>query len=812
MAVNRYNLPAQQPIMNTYAPLPFKELLLAGKSMQDQKDKIEEQRLELAGKEFQFLDADYDKAKAKRDYYDTELEKAAGLYGTDLRQARAATEKLSREFKRDFSQFGEVGAIQGSYDTRAKYVEELDERIKAGKADPLQKQKLLEYFDKEYKGIGEPSKGRYKTYQTEDAATHINPAEWANKYGEGFKADLQSFANYEKTSDGYIITDKYTGKKLTPQEIQAGLSSYFKGDPELQNWLRQGNKVGYGSLDMLIDAIEGAGIKYGFSEVTTDKDMKGDPNYQYNQEKASQASVLIPDYQEKVTDELTDLSGKIKTNKWGLPVGVIKGEEIFTEAEKVTTQEIERINTEMDKLDAAKESASTPEQLKSIEENLMSLMLQKGAALEKIKQQKEIKEGVIKNTYNITDEELAEKGFDNVEDYIREKENINREYKTIVSQKVKYDNDLQKAKQQLLGYENARTRIEFDSKGNAKVKAITPPIKPGAVYSPVEVDYSEVKEMVSAYNALKGSFDDEINAISSKVIDKNNTLFKEEVPSNFNEAFTNLTGSHEEFISKSSLVNDNLDYYVNNRTITAPLVMLSPDKIKKSGFYSTLEGMLATDLFKFTRKDAAGNDVPYNKKDVEYNFKDGLNATSTPKKITLSGYKIDINSGDIKLVANSPEGHLVETKVPAGSNIVRELNKEAEKELTNSIQENTFNTGKGMQTDWSAKDIGDKLTVYAATSPEANVQKIYEDTRNVIKDLTETVASGDPNKLIIRGVSVPGEGQLYISVDNVSGTNPYNIYPLGTTLSEIQSKKADFQQISAEDLLPNILGNALLPN
>lgn len=277
MAINRYYLPAQQEVANTYVPLPYNEILQAAQAQEQYLDDIEAQRLELAGKEFSFLKPDRPKAQAAQEWLDTEAEKIAGLYSTDLRQAKSAMQKFQNEAKKRFGKFGDIGAMEGNYNAYVNYANELQEQVKRKELDPYTMDALLAEANKAYLGIGEydPAKG-YNTFSGQTAALKQDLPKWVKDNLSDLEAITNSTASARPDGKGYIFTDKFTGEEVSPERVMAAFTQLAQSDESLMNWVAEGERLGLNRLEALGFAGDAGVTKYAYYRHDVDKDIKSD--------------------------------------------------------------------------------------------------------------------------------------------------------------------------------------------------------------------------------------------------------------------------------------------------------------------------------------------------------------------------------------------------------------------------------------------------------------------------------------------------------------------------------------------------------
>lgn len=283
--INRYGVPAQQPLMQTYVPIPYKELLMAGAQQQKQFEDVEARRLALGELDLPALTQDIPGAKDILGYYENEIDKISDLYPKDMRQARAEVKKLERQAKKDFGRYGRAGAIKANYATRQKFSEDLKKRIGKSSAQggisQQQYDKTMSYLDTLYKGVGEGRSGIYSAYPTEEVAKYVDFTNFANTYGKDIKADIKSTAASIIGGDGYIRDFDHALEVVGKDRVRNILWNYASGSDELMNYLQQGEQIGYTSLENLMSAIEGASTKYSYQQEEESADTKTDGTWKY---------------------------------------------------------------------------------------------------------------------------------------------------------------------------------------------------------------------------------------------------------------------------------------------------------------------------------------------------------------------------------------------------------------------------------------------------------------------------------------------------------------------------------------------------
>ena len=304
MAVNRYDRPAQQGLLNTYTSLPYQELLQGLRAKDQAQGLGVAGALELGDKEFQYLSADREKAIQARNWLDTESDRLSQMDLTTP-EGKRDLNRFLREGKKLFGQEGSVGAMQSNYNSYHQAMKRERERLKKGDISQDQFQKTMTGLLNAYEGIGEGGPGGYNSIYLEDIAGNVNFTEWANKYGKDFESALNERA-YAKTDGLYISEGKRADEVLTSQEIADVLADFAAGDDLLQNYLTQGDKFGYTNLDNLVSAIRGASNKFDVQKHTETAHMKVDA-YGLDQVKRQRKK------QEEINDVAKNLYAGIST-------------------------------------------------------------------------------------------------------------------------------------------------------------------------------------------------------------------------------------------------------------------------------------------------------------------------------------------------------------------------------------------------------------------------------------------------------------------------------------------------------------------
>lgn len=273
MAVNRYDRPAQQLITDTYAAMPYKEMLLAGKAQQAQLDKLDAARIALGDKEFMNLQKDDEKAAMARNWLETETGKIADLYGQDMGKAKSAYRNLEREAKKRFGPSGDIGALQAAYDAKIAYRKKLEE----AEVDPLRIDRLVSEATNAYQGIGEGDEfGRYNTYAGQRAAQNYNYADWVTTNLSDLEAITGAYADVKPDGKGYIWKNKGTNEVVSNERIQQAAMQLARGDENLLYNISEGDRLGLDSSNAFKSAVAGGGTKYAYTKKTRDKSLTSD--------------------------------------------------------------------------------------------------------------------------------------------------------------------------------------------------------------------------------------------------------------------------------------------------------------------------------------------------------------------------------------------------------------------------------------------------------------------------------------------------------------------------------------------------------
>lgn len=768
MAINRYNLPANQPIMDTYAPLPFKELLLAGQSLQKQKDDLEAQRLELMDKEVYALPQDVDYVKSKKDYYDAKVDEIAGLYGTDLRKARQAVIGLTREMKNEWGQFGGIGSAMGNYNARKAWAEKVDEGIKKGTYNPYQKETLLAMFDKNYQGIGDGVGGKYNPYQTEEAAKWVNPTEWADKYGQGFMADLESFANFQKTNDGYIITSKSSGKQLTPEDIEAGLSNYFKGDPELQNMLRQGTKAGYANIDMLLNAIEGAGIKYGFKERLSERDIKGDPNYQYEDTKKQELKDNTPLV---LSDEESIVPSKQEFNNEGVLGMPLSGKENFETAIGNVTNNMIRQESKLAQYqnELLQPGLSNPAR-ESIQKNIKATQAAIEGERAKINTYKKIMNSFETSAYKVEGDKVeAIKGLGIEAD--RTISQYNEKINQIVTSQIPTIKEYLLPNMKLvIDPETKLANINLTSVDGSNVTDFAKYALTGAPNA------GQLRMLLDQYNSSITNTEAQFNNKSKELLSSVNNTGKVYNP---NEGIKGLYKFNNEIKNAQKVVDSKSDYYAKNRTTNNAMYYLSDTQVEKIPAFSQMsEALSSKETGDFYLEDKnTGKKVKWEPRKI-YAWED-QKSIEAQNKLTFKGFKTTAE-GNMVPFFETGDGKIVEKdiNITKGTNIANKLTN-----FANNYYNYAAQTGDEIE-------MANAANLLVQVNPNtSSTYKDYLEAKRLVVDVDASEGSG---LIPSTPINLPNKMNVIIAKDNTVdlGGEVYNVY-LGTNLTQDKVERGE---------------------
>jgi len=276
---NRYNRPAEQPIMNTYVPLPYQELFQAGQAKQKRQDEANAKALEFAGKQFNFLTQDFEGAAAAMKEIESGAEELSNMDLTSREGRRKLNEYINTSKKR-FGKLGDIGAYEASYNSRSEYKKQLDEGVAKKRISAERATALLREADASYKGIGEynPTSG-YTSYSGQRAADDYNYTEWVQKHLSDLEAVTGAYATASPDGNGYIWKSKGTNEVVSADRILEAANQLAKGDEGLIYNIAEGERLGFKSTEAFKAAVMGAKTKYAYSKQSADKSVSSDSTW-----------------------------------------------------------------------------------------------------------------------------------------------------------------------------------------------------------------------------------------------------------------------------------------------------------------------------------------------------------------------------------------------------------------------------------------------------------------------------------------------------------------------------------------------------
>ncbi len=200
-------------------------------------------------------------------------------YRKDLTRIRGLSDRILDDVER-----GEIGAIQGNFDTRVAYEKELDTNVKSKDIDADEKAKLLAFYDNAYGGANYESISDHNVYQTGFLAPKQDIIKRVNELGKGFGDDLiekWGWSLRDKGDGKYIVTSKTGDRQISQEEIRAAMISALRSDPAIGSYLNTRVEHDIFSEDqakqMLNDAVDFAMIKFEKNYHTESGTAKGDP-------------------------------------------------------------------------------------------------------------------------------------------------------------------------------------------------------------------------------------------------------------------------------------------------------------------------------------------------------------------------------------------------------------------------------------------------------------------------------------------------------------------------------------------------------
>lgn len=789
--INRYYLPAQQPIIDTYVPLPFKEILMAGQAQQEAYDDLKGKIGTLEDKEFYALDPYKDYVTNKQSELYSDVEDIYDAFSSgNFRSGRSKYQEAQRKWKKELNPLtGVTGKAMQDYDTRSAYSKALDE------ANPIQKKALLQYQDDLY---AQKSKDIYNIkemtgYSTEDAVTFVNSTEWALDKLQYIESSTGATASSRPDGQGYILTRKGTDEQVSEAEIASvllgpnwqavmqgdlsKLGGLAAGDPELKAHMEQGLRTGYFSVGELLNAIVGTAEAGSFIKQTRDEDRKQDWIYEHEMKKQEEFEknmpVLIPDFQAPVSDELTRAQ---REGMWGVEnldpemFGAINGIKTFDAAENNMRSQIKALESKLADLNSGVSTVefkgSATSDARIIEQEIMRLEGE-------ISKNKEIKNNIILQSYGVDSEFLRNNGYSSVEEYLADKEDFQTAITDAQTTLAANDTYVEKKKSEILDsrYFKNRYKVSYDEEGYATYQEID------GMYKTEYGDDQVIKQKVDSYNAALKESKKKAEELSLKASSDHRILKVYGVEEGNLEGINEL---YKSFNTSDEAVNANSDFYINGRTVTSPQFIFSTDAVKEDNILSTLQEYMNTDNITFYTRDAQGNRVKYNPTSFEFG-KNSMFPEFKRNKVNFGGVKVDMTNGRLVLLATDPSNNkLTEAELDAGlegSNLPAYIKSQARGRMNYSL-------GIG-----DMESYGNDLLLYAAAD-QGQLNTTFKTTLKEFNDLAESVDPVDKDKLLIsNGIKTAGGSNIYFSRDAQADMDgrQYNMYAAGITKQDIES-------------------------
>ncbi len=190
MATNRYEQPANQPVINTYVDLPYQALVHSLHNKQNQYDQAEAQQ---QANEDNFLKVQaLTQDKTKRDELIDAYRKDASIkYDAvrgDYSQLGSYAKGQAQKIKSDLS-YGQLGAIHNNYAAAQKYQEEQHDRFVKGNITAEDYQNALDDSHEKYKGVGEKVNGSYNSFKGYEHADYQDINKQAIDLVNGWQSD-----------------------------------------------------------------------------------------------------------------------------------------------------------------------------------------------------------------------------------------------------------------------------------------------------------------------------------------------------------------------------------------------------------------------------------------------------------------------------------------------------------------------------------------------------------------------------------------------------------------------------------------------
>lgn len=806
MAINRYNLPAEQPIANTYVPIPFQEMLAAAEAQQKAYDDLEAKRQALADTDFYALDPDLDYVTGKQNELQSDVQTVYDAYSSgDLRKARRTYNDINRKWEKELNPLtGLTGGAMERHDKRAEFYKALKE----SDANPTQIQYAMDYFDANYAkqgGIGLDPRNM-GAYSTEELAKWINPVEWADKYGAGFLSDIDAWVDVDPNG-GYVIKRSGSDEHVDEEEIDAVLMNYANSDPELMAWLEQGERMGYSSKDMILDAIAGATQKYGFSKKKRDESWQKDWLYERaldKQDEAAAAQPVVSTSKENIQDNpLTNALNDIQA-------GTLWGDEQVNpiEAFSKVTGDYQR------QIDFAEQRIQEIDfMLRDREKNPLSNEAVKSLKGERDQLVGRVQSATIeRDWYNQMESDVLSQVLDPI---VADNPNFEgMSYKEIYTE-LKTNKDLLKTnidkRDKLVSEESAQILKIINSeafKGQAGKAVIYKINSEGLIEGTLggyPIQNSKLPQNVLEFNAKVKEANDNISYAATYMGD----ALELEMPASGMtlEDAQGVLGylSNEKGTGVLDKVGNKAKNYADNITTTNLVHSFTPDQVAKNPALNAVQSSLDSGVGTFG--DFRPIDPNTNKpgKTQKISASDNINYTVTGVEFTKDGPMVSVvkrieNQGDLWFPDVIEKGYI---KLDPGTNI------------PNLISQQYLQKVK------QAKSVGQvdsesERAVFASAPIFSNTYKIVNEFQEKTPDLYEVDKQGDLSIYKIPNVPYYDEsgniqaGELMISVDKESQSGEiYNFYGLNVSEGDIKNGKADFIQVTGNQLEYVVAGTLL---
>ncbi len=308
--MSRFDLvPEGQKHISTYIPLPLDIIMKSGAMKQAQQDKAMEERMDIAGKQFNFLPQDVQSATQAKQEINKTLDEFSNKDFTDP-NVKADWYLKKRQLADRFGQTGDIGNMQGNYLAHQKYVGELKNRLekgpKEGGIDLNTYNKLAEISKNKYQGIGTGETGLYNQYEGIAPASFSDIAAQADTLAKGWKENKKLKEGWAETPDGKLY--KKVGNKtewITPDEIYNNIKPILEADPMNQAYAQQhvmlntyGKEVPNESKLQLYNELFDkpatfAANKYGYTQTEQTSDIQQSQEYLHNIKKNDLLKSLV---------------------------------------------------------------------------------------------------------------------------------------------------------------------------------------------------------------------------------------------------------------------------------------------------------------------------------------------------------------------------------------------------------------------------------------------------------------------------------------------------------------------------------------